>query len=1617
MVWTVFLLFLGSTNLWALDPSEYGDYTPTELIERSWGSPSRVEKLQIRSYLAKNHPDTAAGLFSQAWVWGYEKNDPNEQAYYETCLERYPDFIPAIYNFGASTTAANAKTNLARIERTLARDPSAFSYELVRIGYFNIYKSAMKNRQGARDFLEEWEQRLGSDIYIFDFIRGIEQESTFHNYEKALGYYQQATEKKGGSERFELWKRMMDLQMEELFDPSRQTNNDKFKYLQQLVNHALNEVGIDTRKGRIFSYKALEYANKKLAKMGDQSSTAYRQAFKVYPTVEMAETVLFAIRNELETGQDERCIQWLQHIERQLPQSAALNALLGWGYLKTGRLQKAEAYYQKAVDTTLTQQDKWTFAREFATKLLVPSLRYDQAVAAVKPFSNDGPNQLNALYYLANFESLAKNYKTAKGYITRFRQGRSDGKYTDLEKSIDSFMETEQEIKNFQQGRFEGRWRQRYGESLKFSINFAVNSAVIPQRDYGKLQKIADIFAEQEAESFSFRIEGHTDSSGSDAINDPLSVKRARAVAELLRQRHGIPSVRMETFGFGSHRPIVSNATKTGRAQNRRVEIMLGGNLSQPELAVTTTLSPRRVDVSTDGKYILMRKKHETTFELWEVATMRKIKEFPGMLYRPRFSPNNRYIAFTNAHDADIGSINVVDVQTGQLIAQQPFEGHSGFRSIAWSPFSNEFAVATKYGDLFKYNLEAGKLTASGKIFDLNNLGTLVWTPDGKYICMNQRNQGGDVQIYHAKDLGFVKSFKNVSWPHALGITSDSRFLVCADNQRVLHVWDLQNGFTHRSMRIPTLVGTISAHPNQHRVILNDWGGVEHNKAAIVDLDAMRVEAIKDVGTREKVRYFYLRGGAEVLMASEEPSEIRFLDPDNLRDRRVYTGESAEATGRCHTDTAGHHLVTHDDEGLHVWDVKAGKKAHAWFDEVYAIENYPGRPNQFIGLIEDRKKSETRVVLYDFANYTKKKLLTLDYKVHRWGIQAGGLLLAGTPYMPIQQGSKEGKIRLYDLGSLQLQNEITFPMATEVLRYPRLYSSDITGLEMSPDKTRVMLATKWQDGWKRPVSRTKYTRIISLETGKLIRKLPATKDSMGFIGNRQVKIGKGIYDLESGERVGDAPNLEELPYPYNIGSHWSFGDKEATFKDLNLKIVPGMDNTLRVINLKDDSVALTMAAKRQNEWIAFAPDGRFTASLSGTHKVYWRVGERFLPFEALREQYDTPRLIQRLLEARTSDEPTPKKKKPQIDPELFKAPYEIRLVADKAVETRKGSYVMTVAVKKDSVDLPDPQLEFTLNGRVIKKGRGFEVVPVKKGPVTLDVTREFNLQDGLNVLRVSLVYKQARLQSQSVEVTKITDQPPTRLMSSVQLWFFGVGVSDYEQPEQNLDYAHKDVLELAASLKKQEGKLFQKVNIKTLVNEEATEKAVRIGMHRFLKLASSQDVIIIFLAGHGVQDNEQNLYFMSHDGILKDPYTGMEFAKFETFLKSRPINQKAILMMDICHAGSAGLTGKRRGGVTAEEAVKQLSDGTGTIVFASSTGRESSLEDASFGGGHGAFTAALLEGLEGEADRKAGDNNRYIGIFELINYVSRRVPEITDGNQHPTTPQSLNVRDFPIYAY
>lgn len=91
------------------------------------------------------------------------------------------------------------------------------------------------------------------------------------------------------------------------------------------------------------------------------------------------------------------------------------------------------------------------------------------------------------------------------------------------------------------------------------------------------LRPILDQFANglRDQPNTEVRIIGHTDSTGSDAINDPLSRQRAASARDYLVSR-GVSANRIVTDGRGAREPIADNTSDAGRSRNRRVEIFLG---------------------------------------------------------------------------------------------------------------------------------------------------------------------------------------------------------------------------------------------------------------------------------------------------------------------------------------------------------------------------------------------------------------------------------------------------------------------------------------------------------------------------------------------------------------------------------------------------------------------------------------------------------------------------------------------------------------------------------------------------------------------------------------------------------------------------------------------------------------------------------------------------------------------------------------------------------------------------------------------------------------------------------------------------------------------------------
>ena len=119
-------------------------------------------------------------------------------------------------------------------------------------------------------------------------------------------------------------------------------------------------------------------------------------------------------------------------------------------------------------------------------------------------------------------------------------------------------------------------------------ILFATNSSTLNAASKNSLNQFANVLKNNS--DCDIAIFGHTDNTGSDAINNPLSVKRAKAVETYLKGQ-GVSSAQIKTVdGQGSTNPVADNSTAAGRQQNRRVEVYMYASQAMINAAEAGTL-------------------------------------------------------------------------------------------------------------------------------------------------------------------------------------------------------------------------------------------------------------------------------------------------------------------------------------------------------------------------------------------------------------------------------------------------------------------------------------------------------------------------------------------------------------------------------------------------------------------------------------------------------------------------------------------------------------------------------------------------------------------------------------------------------------------------------------------------------------------------------------------------------------------------------------------------------------------------------------------------------------------------------------------------------------------
>ncbi len=230
------------------------------------------------------------------------------------------------------------------------------------------------------------------------------------------------------------------------------------------------------------------------------------------------------------------------------------------------------------------------------------------------------------------------------------------------------------------------------------------------------------------------------------------------------------------------------------------------------------------------------------------------------------------------------------------------------------------------------------------------------------------------------------------------------------------------------------------------------------------------------------------------------------------------------------------------------------------------------------------------------------------------------------------------------------------------------------------------------------------------------------------------------------------------------------------------------------------------------------------------------------------------------------------------------------------------------------------------------------------------------------------------------------------------LWVLAVGVSRYRDADFRLEYADDDARAIAAAFGAQRGgPLYRDVNTLILTDDSVTRESVLNSMERFLGQGGPDDVAVIFLAGHGIRDQTTGSYYFlpypaTSDNFITD---ALRMSDFDEMVRSVRRNVRGVvLMLDTCHSGALRVTVPNV--TAADDLATRMSVGEGFFLLAASKPGEESKEGPE--SGHGAFTYALLQGLQGGAD---ADGDGLVSVSDLFGFVARQVPKLTDGRQHP----------------
>lgn len=542
--------------------------------------------------------------------------------------------------------------------------------------------------------------------------------------------------------------------------------------------------------------------------------------------------------------------------------------------------------------------------------------------------------------------------------------------------------------------------------------------------------------------------------------------------------------------------------------------------------------------------------------------------------------------------------------------------------------------------------------------------------------------------------------------------------------------------------------------------------------------------------------------------------------------------------------------------------------------------------------------------------------------------------------------------------------------------------------------------------------------------------------------NKSIKYSLKAWDFASGKKLIDTSNAYGYGYytayskdgNYLFTTNWSGllqiwstknwqmikeipsagGSPPAFYNDLT--IFAGMQGKFSFINNKtfDNKIGLYVF---EDEYVHIHPSGLFDASTGAMSKIYFVVPDtsdisdpvKIIALDQLKHRYWVPGLWEKVMKNEAlprTDAFNELKLWPNIESKIINNKLKINVLPRNG---GIGKISLSIAGKEviESIKLENNSAEIDLN----TFGKLFRFDTLNKIELTA-----WNQENYLKSTPYTLYYKPKR--AKGIEVEELFDSSQV-----YQPKFYGlcIGISDYQGDNIDLTYASKDAEDIAKAIHIGSNRLFGSENSKLWLLSsngaiKPTKKSI-ISYFDSLKQAKIDDVVFIYLSGHGINKFDE-FYYLTNEaqGASAAYFTDQEFAEsvaLSASTMSSYLNKiaarKIYIVIDACNSGKGAeqisALAAREVNSTQQRALDRMKDKSSIYILAGSAADKPSYEASRYS--QGLLTYALLKGLKGAALVQDG-NNFLADVMELSKYAQNEVVVLAKEISGIQNPQLLS---------